>query len=165
MPLDPAFVDDCPYAPEALLLDEIIEIDRVQSRVVARMAVHAELPITAHQKVHPTRHPRHMNGGLMVHMTGMLGFVHAYYVLELRHREGWIGYGAKIHHARFCALATPGVPLTLAGWAIRSRRIKNSHLVRYRFEFHQGENLVYEGEHTAMWLKVQEGEPLPPVGL
>ena len=85
MPLDAAFVEDCPYSPEALLLEEILEIDLVKGRVVARMPVHAELPITIHQKVHSVRHPRHMSGGLMVHMTGMMGFVHAYYVLGLRH--------------------------------------------------------------------------------
>ena len=159
MPLDQAFVDDCPYAPEALLLEEILEIDRVTGRVVAQMAVHAELPLTRHQKVHPVRHPRHMSGGLMVHMTGMMGFVHAYYVLALRHADGWIGYGAKIHEARFTALATPGTPLTLQADVVRSRRIKDSIMVRYKFEFRQGETVVYEGEQTAMWMKVVEGQP------
>ena len=159
MPLDQAFVDDCPYAPEALLLEEILEIDRVTGRVVAQMAVHAELPLTRHQKVHPVRHPRHMSGGLMVHMTGMMGFVHAFYVLELRHADGWIGYGAKIHEARFTALATPGTPLTLQADVVRSRRIKDSIMVRYKFEFRQGETVVYEGEQTAMWMKVVEGQP------
>ena len=159
MPLDQAFVDDCPYAPEALLLEEILEVDRVTGRVVAQMAVHADLPLTRHQKVHPVRHPRHMSGGLMVHMTGMMGFVHAFYVLELRHADGWIGYGAKIHEARFTALATPGTPLTLQADVVRSRRIKDSIMVRYKFEFRQGETVVYEGEQTAMWMKVVEGQP------
>jgi 3-hydroxymyristoyl/3-hydroxydecanoyl-(acyl carrier protein) dehydratase len=164
MPLDPAFVEDCPYAPEALLLDEIVEVDRKTGRVVARMAVHEDLPITRHQKVHPVRHPRHMSGGLMVHMTGMMGFVHAYFVLELRHRDGWIGYGAKIHEARFTALATPGTPLTLESNVVRSRRIKDSIMVRYKFEFRQGETVVYEGEQTAMWMKVIDGPPSPLAG-
>ena len=155
MPLDPAFVEDCPYAPEALLLEEILEIDRVSGKVVAQMPVHADLPITRHQKVHPVKHPRHMSGGLMVHMTGMMGFVHAYYVLDLRHADGWIGYGAKIHEARFTALATPGTPLKLTAVPIRTRRMKDSIMARYRFEFHQGETLVYEGEQTAMWMKLQ----------
>ena len=161
MPLDPAFVDDCPYSPEALLLEEILEIDRVTGKVVAQMPVHADLPITRHQKVHPIKHPRHLSGGLMVHMTGMMGFVHAYYVLDLRHAEGWIGYGAKIHEARFAALATPGTPLTLTATPIRTRRMKDSIMARYRFEFRQGETLVYEGEQTAMWLKIDETHPLP----
>ena len=97
----------------------------------------------------------------MVHLTGMLGFVHAYYVLGLRHHEGWIGYGAKIHEARFVSLATPGTPLLLEGKAVRSRKMRDSIMVRYRFEFRQGEALVYQGEQTAMWLKVVEGQPLP----
>lgn len=162
MPLEQAFVDDCPYAPEALLLEEILEIDRVTGRVVAQMPVHADLPITRHQKVHPVRHPRHMSGGLMVHMTGMMGFVHAYYVLELRHADGWIGYGAKIHEARFTALATPGTPLTLEATVVRSRRIKDSIMVRYKFEFRQAQTVVYEGEQTAMWMKVAATDTVPP---
>ena len=97
----------------------------------------------------------------MVHMTGMLGFVHAYYVLDLRHRDGWIGYGAKIHEARFVSLATVESPLILSGQAIRLRRMRDSIMARYRFEFRQGQALVYEGEQTAMWIRMEEGRPLP----
>lgn len=157
MPLDPAFVADCPYGPDALFLDEILEVNRESGRVVARMPSHEELPLTRSQRVHPVKHPRHVNGGLMVHMTGMLGFVHAYYVLDLRHADGWIGYGAKIHEARFVALAKPGTPLTLMGEAIRTRRMNDNILARYRFQFHQGETLVYESEQSAMWLRVTGG--------
>ncbi len=85
--------------------------------------------------------------------------MHAFYVLELRHADGWIGYGAKIHEARFTALATPGTPLTLEANVVRSRRIKDSIMVRYRFEFRQAETVVYEGEQTAMWMKVVDGQP------
>ena len=28
MALDQAFIDDCPYGPDALLIDDIVEIDR-----------------------------------------------------------------------------------------------------------------------------------------
>ena len=101
----------------------------------------------------------------MVHMTGMMGFVHAYYVLDLRHHDGWIGYGAKIHEARFLALATPGTPLTLEAVAIRGRRMRDSIMTRYRFVFRQAETVVYEGEQTAMWLKIVEGQPLPAMPL
>ena len=38
-------------------------------------------------------------------------------------------------------------------------------MARYRFEFRQGDTVVYEGEQTAMWLKVVEGQPLPTVPL
>lgn len=155
MPLDPAFVADCPYGPEALFIDEILSVDAAKSEVLCRMPVHDELPLTRSQRVHPVRHPRHVNGGLMLHMTGMLGFVHAYYVLGLRHAEGWIGYGAKIHGARFANLATPGEPMLLRGWTTRVRRGREQILARYAFDFRQGEKVVYEGDQTAMWLRVE----------
>jgi len=154
MPLDSAFVEDCPYGPDALLLDEIVSIDHDASEVVCRMPVHDDLPLTRSQRVHPSRHPRHVNGGLMVHVTGMLGFVHAYYVLRLRHAEGWIGYGARIHSARFANLAKPGEPLLLKGRATRVRRSAAQIVARYAFEFSQGGALVYEGDQTALWMKV-----------
>ncbi len=161
MSLDPDFVADSPYGPEALLFDEILEVDVPGSRVVARMPVHADLPLTRDQRVHPLRHPRHLNGGLMVHLTGMLGLVHAYYVLGLRHRDGWIGYGAKIHGARFLALATPGTPLVLTAVTTRMRKGDAAIMARYTFQFRQGETLVYDGDQTAMWMRVDEGHPLP----
>lgn len=161
MPLDQAFVDDCPYAPDGLLIDDIVSIDKEKGEVIARMPVHEELPLTRSQRVHPVRHPRHLSGGLMVHMTGMLGFVHAYYVLGLRHAEGWIGYGAKIHEARFLALARPGTHVELKGWATRSRRMNESIMVRYSFEFRQGETLIYTGDQTAMWARVTGDGPAP----
>lgn len=161
MPLDPAFVADCFYAPEALLLDEILEVNQETGKVVARMPVHADLPITRDQRVHPVKHPRHLSGGLMVHMTGMMGYAHAYFVLGLRHAEGWIGYGAKIHEARFANLAVPGTPLILTANVIRQRKMNNSIMVRYRFDFTQGEKLIYEGEQTAMWMKIDETHPIP----
>jgi len=163
MPLDPAFVADCPYGPEALFLEEILEIDTEKSVVVARMPVHADLPLTSAQRVHPVKHPRHVNGGLMVHMTGMLGFVHAYYVFGLRHAEGWIGYGVKISNARFTNLATPDEPLILRGVCTRARRSPTNIVARYAFEFRQKDALVYESEQTAMWLKAGEAV-LPTFG-
>jgi hypothetical protein len=81
VPLDAGFLADCPYQPEALLLDEMVEIDKERSLVRARMSPRPDLPLTCFQRVDPVRHPRHVNGGLLVHLTGMLGFVHAYYVL------------------------------------------------------------------------------------
>jgi hypothetical protein len=159
MPLDPEFVADCPYGPGGLLLDAILEVDRDASRVVARMPTHDELPLTREQRAHATRHPRHVSGGLMVHMTGMVGFVHAYYVLDLKHREGWIGYGGRIHSARFRALARPGEPLLLECRAKQIRRMAESVLGRYEFRFLQGDKLVYEGDQTALWSRVEGGRP------
>lgn len=156
MPLDPEFIEDCPYGPEGQLIDEVLLVDVENSLVRARMPTHEDLPITATQRVHPTKHPRHVSGGLMVHMTGILGFVHAYYVLGLRHRDGWIGYGAKIHGARFHALAAPGEPLVLEARATQMRRGDLRVLARYDIRFHQGDKLVYEGDQTAWWTRVSE---------
>jgi hypothetical protein len=164
MPLDPAFVADCPYGPGGLLLDEILEIDRANQRVVCRMPVSDELPITREQRAHPVRHPRHVSGGLMVHVTGMVGFVHAYYVLGLRHHDGWIGYGVKIHHARFHALAHVNAPLELKGWTTTLRKGDARILARYSFEFTQEGRLVYEGDQTAMWSLVTARAPSPLAG-
>lgn len=154
MPLDPAFVDDCPYGPGGLLLDEILKVDATESLVVVRMPTAGELPLTREQKNHPVLHPPHVAGGLMVHMTGMAGFAHAYYVLGLRHADGWIGYGARIHAARFHALAVPGEPIVIECKATKTRRSVASVLARYTFTFRQAQTLVYTGDQTAMWLDV-----------
>ena len=154
MPLDPAFVSDCPYGPGGLLIDELLLIDREASLVVARMPTHEDLPLTREQRAHPVRHPRHVSGGLMVHMTGMVAFIHAYYVLDLRHAEGWIGYGGRIHAARFKALARPGEPMELSCKATQLRQTPASVLARYEFQFTQAGTVVYEGDQTALWQKV-----------
>lgn len=151
MPLDPDFVADCPYGPEGQLIDEVTLVDVAESLVRARMPTHDDLPITRTQRVHPVLHPRHVSGGLMVHMTGIMGFVHAYYVLGLRHRDGWVGYGAKIHGARFHALAKPGEPMILEARATASRVGDKRGIARYALRFTQGDTLIYEGDQTAWW--------------
>ena len=90
----------------------------------------------------------------MVHMTGMVAFVHSYYVLGLKHAEGWIGYGAKINGARFRALAKPGEPLVLECKAKQMRQSPTSVFARYEFRFTQGETLVYEGDQSALWTRI-----------
>lgn len=157
MPLEPEFVADCAYAPGGLLIDEILEIDPVGDRVVCRMPTHDDLPITREQRAHPVRHPRHVSGGLMVHMTGVVGMVHAYYVLGLRHRDGWVGYGGRIYKASFRDLAPPGEPLILEGRVTRLRRGPERIFARYDLKFTQGPRVVYEGDQGAMWLKVDDG--------
>lgn len=160
MPLDPDFVADCPYAPGALLIDDVLEIDRERSLVRCNMPTHDDLPITRDQRVHPLKHPRHVSGGLMVHMTGVVGLVHAYHVLDLRHRDGWIGYGVRIHSAKFAALAPPGDPLVLEGRMTQGRRGSKRILARYELVFTQRGKTVYQGEQSAMWIRVEEGEAL-----
>ncbi len=152
--LDPEFVADSPYGPEGLLIDEVTEVDVAGSRVLARMPTHDDLPLTREQRVHPLRHPRHINGGLMVHMTGMVGFVHFYYVVGLRHKDGWVGYGGRIQSARFRALAPPGEPIFIECIGTSERRSDDKILSNYSFRLTQSGTLVYESKQTAMWLKV-----------
>ncbi|MBI5513641.1 MAG: hypothetical protein HY909_07720 [Deltaproteobacteria bacterium] len=152
--LDPDFVADCPYGPEGQLLDAVLLVDHAQSLVRARMPTHDELPITRSQRAHPALHPRHVSGGLMIHMTGIMGFAHAFYICGLRHREGWVGYGARIHNARFHALARPGEPLVLEIRATQLRIGSLRGVGRYTLRFHQGDTLVYEGDQTAWWQKI-----------
>ena len=154
MGLDPDFVRDCPYGPGGQLIDKIVTVDRDASLVRVRLPTDQDLPLTNTQRNHPQRHPAHVAGGLMVHLTGVVGFVHAYYVMDLRHADGWIGYGVRIHGARFSALAALGEPMILEGQAIRIRTIRNQTFVRYRFVFKQGSTTVYEGEQTAAWQRV-----------
>jgi hypothetical protein len=156
MVLDPAFVADCPYAPEAMLLDDILEVDTAASRVRVRMPTHADLPITRDQRAHPERHPRHVSGGLMIHMTGIVGFAHAYYVLGLRHADGWIGYGTHIHSGRFRKMGAIGVPLVLEATATSVRKIRGAIVARYQLDFSQDGASVYQGEHSAIFTQVLE---------
>jgi hypothetical protein len=157
--LDPAFVADCPYRPEAILFDEILELERAAGRVVARMPTHDALPLTDLQRSHPVRHPRHVSGALMVHVTAMLGFAHAYFLLGLRHADGWIGYGTHIHDARYPSLATVGPPVLLECRATQVRRIRGSVYVRYAFRFEQEGTLVYESEQGAVWRREAVSAP------
>ena len=155
MPLEQAFIDDCPYGGDGLVIDDVVSIDSESGEVVVSVPVHAELPITRHQKVHPIRHPRHLSGGLMIHITGMVGFVHAYYVLGLRHAQGWIGYGASIHHARFSELVEPGQDLIVRCKPLRQRKGDKKIFVRYGFEATQGEKHFYKSEQSAIWMKIE----------
>ena len=156
MPIDPDIVADCPYAPGGFLIDEVIEVDLEESRVVCEMATHEDLPITREQRAHPIRHPRHVSGGLMVHMTGMVAFVHFYLVLGMRHADGWIGYGGKIYRASFAGMAEPGIPLRLECKMTRQRTLGDKMVARYDFRFTQQGRLIYEGDQVAMWMKVAE---------
>ena len=151
---DAAFLADLPYDPEVLFFDELLEIDAETSRVRCRMPTDQPMPFVGAQRAHPVLHPRHVAGAVMVHATGMLGFIHAYYLLGLRHKEGWIGYGTHIHEGRFRRMGEIGAPMELECQATRIRRIAGSIVGRYRFVFTQGGDVIYEGDQTALWTRV-----------
>lgn len=151
---DPGFLADLPYDPEVLFFDALLELDKEKSLIRCSMPTPEDLPLTRSQRAHPVLHPRHVAGAVMVHATGMLGFVHAYHVLGLRHHEGWIGYGTHIHRAVFRKLVPPGTPIEATCQAVRGRYGKRRHLVRYRFELRHEGALCYESEQTAVWMLV-----------
>ena len=153
-PFDEAFLADCPYDPEVLLVDELLEVDREASSVRCAWHTHPDMPITRSQRSHPVRHPSHVAGALMVQATGMLGFVHAYYVLDLRHADGWVGFGTHMHDVKFSKLVPPGEVIDCHCKAIRLRLGKARHFIRYAFELKVGDSVCYKSEQSAMWQKV-----------
>jgi hypothetical protein len=156
MALDPELVADCQYDESAIFFDEVLAIDREQSLIRVRMPTQADLPLTRSQRVHPVRHPRHVSGGLMVHLSAMVGFAHAFYLLDLRHADGWVGYGAIIHKVRYPNLAGIGEPIELEARATHVKRGAARMVVRYQFRFEQSGRLVYEGDQTAVWSRIRD---------
>lgn len=155
MSFEPAFLDDLPYDPSVLLFDQLTAIDVEASRVVCRFPTARALHFTDQQRAHPVRHPRHVAGAVLVHSTGMLGFIHAYYVLGLRHHEGWVGYGTNMHDVSFRKLVPPGTPIFATCTATKVRRGAERIVARYRFEYeHEGER-CYQGEQSAFWVKTK----------
>lgn len=150
---DQEFLDDLPYDPEVLLFDRLLELDAEHNRVRCRMVTHENLPLTASQRTHPVCHPRHVSGGLILHATGMLGFVHAYYLLGLRFRDGWVGYGTHVHRAVFRQMISPGDPVQATLVANRARMGKQRHFIRYKLEFRREGKLCYEGDQSAVWIR------------
>lgn len=153
---DEAFLADLPYDPSVLMFDELTEIDPARSLVRCRMPTDTSMPFVDAQRAHPLLHPRHVAGGVMVHATGMLGFIHAYYLLGLRHKAGWIGYGTHIHRVVFRKLVQPGTPIDATCFATRSRLGTRRHMIRYTFELRHEGAVCYEGDQTAVWMLIDE---------
>jgi hypothetical protein len=151
---DAEFMADLPYDPSVLFLDELVEIDADEGRLRCRMPTDQPMPFVDAQRAHPLRHPRHVAGAVMVHATGMMGFVHAYYVLGLRHRDGWIGYGTHMQRVVFRKLVPPGTPIDALCTVTRKRLGKVRHMLWYSFEFRHEGDICYEGEQSAVWLLV-----------
>lgn len=157
-PFEQAFLDDLFYDPDVLLLDELLEVDKEKNLVRCRWRTDESLLLTRSQRTHPLRHPSHVAGAMMVHATGMLGFVHAYYVNGLRHHEGWVGYGTHMHRTVFRKLVPPGGVIDCTCVATRSRLGKKRHFIRYEFNFHHEGDVCFESEQSAMWNKIADPE-------
>ena len=147
--LDAEFLADLPYDPSVLLIDH--EIVVTEDAVHATMRTDVPLPFTVAQRTHPTRHPAHVNGGTIIHLTGMLAFVHAYHVHGLRHRDGWIGFGARIERADFQKLVTLGPPMVMSCTATRHRIGTHRGMVRYDYVMRQQGALVYSSHQIGYY--------------
>lgn len=160
-PLSQAFLDDMPYDPaQVQLFDEILRVDREASEIVCRWPTRPDDPITRAQRNHPVRHPAHVSGALMVHATGILGFVHAYHLLEVRHRDGWVGFGTHMDKVVFRKLVPPGDVIVAHGRATKARIGTFRHFVRYAFEFFHEGDLCYESQQAAMWIDTSSPQGL-----
>jgi 3-hydroxymyristoyl/3-hydroxydecanoyl-(acyl carrier protein) dehydratase len=159
-PFDAEFLDDLPYDVDVLLFDRLLEVDRDRSLVRCSWPTTAEQPFTKNQRTHPVRHPPHVSGALMVHATGMIGFVHAYHVLGLRHRQGWTGFGTHMDKVVFKKLVPPGERIEATCRALRSRIGQVRHFVRYGFEFRWRDEICYTSEQSAMWIQTGAEAPM-----
>jgi 3-hydroxymyristoyl/3-hydroxydecanoyl-(acyl carrier protein) dehydratase len=88
-----------------------------------------------------------------VHLTGAAGFVHAYYLLGLRHRDGWVGFGTHIHRAVFRKLITPGEDFEMTLQATRLRPGRDRYMVRYDVEVRSDGARCYQGDQSAAWMR------------
>jgi hypothetical protein len=150
---DGQILDDLPYDQSVLLLDFL-------ARARPSRAVWCAV---ACRRSRSTRSPplsartrcviRHVPGAAIIQATASLGFVHVYYLLGLRHREGWIGYGTHIHKAIFRQLMTPGAPVEATCVATRVRPGKDRYAIRYRFEFRGDSVRYFDGDQTAFWFR------------
>ena len=156
MTVEDALLADCPYGPEGFFVDDVIEVDKEASRVQVRVPTPADLPLTRAQRVHPLHHPAHINGGLLVHLCGVVAYVHFYYVFGLRHADGWVGYATRIHNARFLALAPPGPPLLISCTCTQARRGDSRILARYDCQYMQLDKTVFRCDLSALWMRTSE---------
>lgn len=148
-----AFLASAPYDPSAFLIDEVLAVEPARGRVLARLDTTRPMPFVDAQRGPPEVHPRHVNGGVMVHLTGVLGLIHARFVLGLRFDQGWVGFGGRIHRAEFRALARIGPPLELELVETRRRAGAERCVLRYDFTFTQSGVTCYLGDQTASWLR------------
>jgi hypothetical protein len=161
-PCDPAemrrFLDTFLYDENAFLVDEIVKLDAQARAVEARLDSRRPLPITSAQR-NDARHPAHVSGAELLHATGSLGCLHAWFFHGVRWDEGWTGFGNRVHRADFKRLARVGPPLRLESRETRSRVGEKRIVIRYEFHFWQEqgpgekEALVYYGDQTAMFFR------------
>ena len=155
-PYDPAemrlFLDTFLYEEEGFFVDEVVQLDAERREIRARLDTTRFLPIARYQRVRPD-HPAHVSGGELVSVTGDLGCLHAWFFHGVRWDEGWVGYGNRIHRADFRELTRIGPPLELHSRETRSRVGPRRIMIRFEFEFSQGETAIYYGDQSALFIR------------
>ena len=146
------FLDTFMYEPEAFLVDEVTNLDYARREIEAIMDTRRELPFARHQRT-DANHPPHMAVGELLMATGSIGSLHAWFFHGCRWNEGWTGFGNRIHRADFKAFAKIGPPLEMLSRETRTRAGGRRLVIRYEFEFRQGDTLVYYGDQSAMFFK------------
>ncbi|MFQ5477893.1 MAG: hypothetical protein ACE5E4_04675 [Candidatus Binatia bacterium] len=140
------------YEEAAFLVDEVVEMDRTQRVIEARMDTTKPLPFAELQRT-DARHPAHVAAGELIMVTGNLGCMHAWFFHGCRWDQGWTGFGNRIHRADFKDLARRGPPLFLRSQETKTRIGRTRLVIRYEFTFRQEGKLVYVGDQTAMFVK------------
>jgi hypothetical protein len=155
-PVDPAelerFRATFMYHEPAILVDEIVGVDREARLVEARLDTGRELPFAAQQRIGPG-HPAHVSGAELVMVTAALGCLHAWLFHGCRWDEGWTGFGSRIHRADFRRLARLGPPLELESVETRTRVGPRRVVLRIGFTFRQDGAVVYTGDQSAMFVR------------
>lgn len=146
------FLDTFLYTEAAVLVDELTAVDAEARRIEGLLETTRSLPLSACQRVSP-QHPAHVSGAELIMVTGGLGCLHAYLFHGCRWDEGWAGFGNRIHRADFKRLATIGEPVRLVSRETRTRVGAERVVIRFEFEFSQGEAVVYRGDQSAMFMK------------
>ena len=150
---DEAFFESLPFHREGFMLDRLVEVDSEARRVVCEMNTDKPFPLIDGQRVDPVVHPAHLPGGIIIHLTGMLGFTSVYHFQGLRFDEGWAGYGTRIHRADFKRLVRLGPLLRLECREMRERFRFGMYIIRYNLLFTQEGQVAYTGDQTAVFQK------------
>jgi hypothetical protein len=146
------FLDTFMYERSAFLIDEVTRLDRERHEIEARLGTQGPLPLADLQRVRP-EHPSHVTAGEIIMATGSLGCLHAWFFHGCRWDDGWAGFGNRIHRADFKRLVSRGADVRLTSRETRARVGPRRVVIRYEFHFWQGDDLVYVGDQTAMFVK------------
>ena len=157
------FAQECMYRQPWWFVHDVLELDEAANRVVAVMDTTQLGDQVAMQHLWPGHEP-HVPAAVMVQATGVLGNLHAAYVLGLRPTQGWVGYGTKVENARFPAMGRIGPPVTMTLEARRVRKVRGRYFIDYVFTYEQDGEQIYCSEQSAVWFQSDHRGPCPDAG-